>query len=91
VPDIAEQSRSNVRRPGVQQGRHTIRVDFSQQCRGRVLQPIGGWGAVAFDMESESAVEVGQLREGGSVLRRRRRQTIGRRDLAQQLEEVPVE
>ena len=68
VPDIAEQSRGNIRRPGTKDRGHTIRVDLGQKCRSGVLKPIVGGEAVGSRMESERAVEVGQLRESGTVV-----------------------
>jgi hypothetical protein len=56
-----------------------------------VLEPIIRGDTIGFDMEFESAVEVGQLRENGPVVSRRRREAIGRRDVTKELQEVPVE
>jgi len=90
VPHVAQQSRSGICRLDGQERSHTIRVNLSEQRRRRVLKPIIRGDAIDFDMEFERAVEVGQLHEGGLV-RCRRREVIGRRDVAKQLQEVPVE
>ena len=91
VPHVAQQSRSGICRLDAQKRSHTIRVNLSEQLRRRVLKPIIRGDAVGFDMEFERAVEVGQLHEGGVVVRCRWREAIGWRDVAKQLQEVPVE
>jgi len=91
VPHVAQQSRSDICRLDAEERSHTVRVNLSQQRRRRVLKPIIRGDAIGFDMEFERAVEVRQLDEGGVVVCCRRREVIGRRDVAKQLQEVPVE
>jgi hypothetical protein len=66
-------------------------MDFGQQRGSRVLKPIAGADAVRFDMEFERAIEVRQLRESRFVVYRWWRQMIGGRDVAEQLQQIPVE
>jgi hypothetical protein len=66
-------------------------VDLSEQRRRRALKPIIRGDAIGFDMKFKRAVEVGQLHEGGVVVYCKRREVIDRRDVAKQLQEVPVE
>ena len=58
VPNVAQQSRSDICRLDAEERSHTVRVNLGQQRRRRVLKPIIRGDAVGFDMEFERAVEV---------------------------------